>query len=84
MPSSMLDDPHAVAEHGIRALERNRRVTLPSARDRSTVAVLRRLPHRVTLALLQRWPLLPHGGNGSTDGTHGATAAGVPTRRPGT
>jgi short-subunit dehydrogenase len=33
MPSFVLDDPHAVAEQGIRALERNRRVTLPSARD---------------------------------------------------
>jgi uncharacterized protein len=85
MPSSALDDPRAVAEHGIRALERNRRVTLPSAGDRSTVAVLRRLPHRVTLELLQRWPLLPHGGNDSiTDGTQGAAAAGMPTRRPGT
>jgi hypothetical protein len=85
MPSSVLDDPRAVAERGIRALERNRRVTLPSAGDRSTVAVLRRLPHRVTLELLQRWPLLPHGGNDSiTDGTQGAAAAGMPTRRPGT
>jgi short-subunit dehydrogenase len=85
MPLSVLDDPRAVAEHGIRALERNRRVTLPSARDRSTVAVLRRLPHRVTLELLQRWPLLPRGGNGSIiDRTQGATAAARPTLRPGT
>jgi hypothetical protein len=82
MPSSMLDNPHAVAEHGIRALERNRRVTLPSARDRSAVAVLRRLPHRVTLEVLQRWPLLPHGGNGDIpDGTQGTTAAGRSTLR---
>jgi hypothetical protein len=78
----MLDNPHAVAEHGIRALERNRRVTLPSARDRSAVAVLRRLPHRVTLEVLQRWPLLPHGGNGDIpDGTQGTTAAGRSTLR---
>jgi short-subunit dehydrogenase len=85
MPSFVLDDHHAVAEHGIRALERNRRVTLPSARDRSTVAGLRRLPHRVALELLQRWPLLSRRGNGSiTDGTQGAAAAARPTLRPGT
>jgi short-subunit dehydrogenase len=83
MPSSALDDPRAVAEHGIRALERNRRVTLPSARDRSTVAVLRRLPHRATLGLLHRWPLLPHGGDGDVpDGNGDTAAAGMPTRRP--
>jgi short-subunit dehydrogenase len=85
MPSSALDDPRAVAEHGIRALERNRRVILPSARDRSTVAVLRRLPHQVTLELLQRWPLLLRGGDGDIpDGNEGAAAAGMPTRRPAT
>jgi uncharacterized protein len=84
MPSSALDDPRVVAEHGIRALERNRRVTLPSARDRSTVAVLRRLPHRVTLALLHRWPLLPHGGDADTpDGGKGADPTGRPALRPG-
>ena len=85
MPSSALDDPRVVAEHGIRALERNRRVTLPSARDRSTAAVLRRLPHRVTLALLHRWPLLPHGGDADVpDGGEGAGPAGMPARRPAT
>ena len=82
MPSPALDAPRVVAERGIRALERNRRVLLPSARDRSTATVLRRLPHQVTLALLHRWPLLPHGGNGCS--TDGAAAAGMPTRRPGT
>jgi hypothetical protein len=47
--------------------------------------VLRRLPHRVTLELLQRWPLLPRGGNGDIpDGAQGATAAARPTLRPGT
>src|SRR3712207_7437234 len=44
MPSFVLDDPHAVPEHGIRALERNRRVTLPSARDRSAEAGPPRVP----------------------------------------
>jgi uncharacterized protein len=85
MSSSALDVPRVVAERGIRALERNRRGLLPSARDRSTAAVLRRLPHRVTLALLHRWPLLPHGGDGDIpDGSEGAAAAGIPTRCPAT
>jgi short-subunit dehydrogenase len=83
MPSPALDDPRVVAERGIWALERNRRVLLPSARDRSTAAVLRRLPHQVTLALLHRWPLLPHGGNGDIPGgSEGAAAAGMPTGCP--
>lgn len=59
MPALALDDPRQVAERGLQALARNRRVAAPSMVDRSTTALLRALPRGLLLGVLERWSPFP-------------------------
>jgi uncharacterized protein len=61
-PAWIYDDPRDVAEHGLRALERNRRVAVHSLMYRSGAAALRLLPHRVPMTVLDRWSPFRRGG----------------------
>ena len=54
-PSWIYETPRDVAEHGIRALQRNRRVAVHSLMYRSGAVALRVLPNGVTMTVLDRW-----------------------------
>jgi|tagenome__1003787_1003787.scaffolds.fasta_scaffold20954297_3 short-subunit dehydrogenase len=55
VPAWLFGDPTEVAEHGLRALARNRRTTVPSLVYRSAASVVRVLPTGVVLPVLDRW-----------------------------
>ena len=61
-PSWIYENPRGVAEHGLRALERNRRVAVHSVMYGSSATALRVLPHRVPMTLLDRWSPVRRGG----------------------
>ena len=68
-PRWIYDNPRDVAEHGIRALQRNRRVAVPSVLYRSGAAALRVLPHGLVLTALDRWSPFRRGGPIANAGT---------------
>ncbi|MGY1714793.1 SDR family NAD(P)-dependent oxidoreductase [Geodermatophilus sp. SYSU D01106] len=70
MPAWALDDAAEVAERGLDALARNRRVVVPSPLYRTSAMALRTLPHGVLFGLLGRNSPFP-------DGRATATAAPV-------
>jgi hypothetical protein len=59
MPAWALDDARRVAERGLQALARNRRVVVPSVLYRSTALALRLLPHGALFGLLRRGSPFP-------------------------
>jgi short-subunit dehydrogenase len=61
-PRWIFGDPRDVADHGLRALDRNRRVTVPSVRYRASAAALRVVPHAVLMPVLDRWTPFRRGG----------------------
>jgi short-subunit dehydrogenase len=61
-PAWFFDHPGPVAEHALRALDRNRRVAVHSLRYRTGVAALRLLPHGVVLTALDRRSPFRRGG----------------------
>lgn len=73
-PHWLFTDPRGVAEHGLRALDGNRRVTVPSLLYRSAATVLRLVPNAVLLEALDRWSPFRR------DGVIAGAARGAPTR----
>ena len=61
-PAWIYERPRDVAEHGLRALERNRRVAVHSVMYGSAAVALRVLPHRVPMTVLDRWSPFRRGG----------------------
>ena len=61
-PAWIYDDPRDVAEHALRALDRNRRVAVHSVLYGSAAAALRVLPTRVPMTALDRWSPFRRGG----------------------
>ncbi|MBM7809056.1 short-subunit dehydrogenase [Geodermatophilus bullaregiensis] len=59
VPAWALDDARRVAERGLDALARNRRVVVPSAPYRASALPLRLLPHGVLFGLLRRGSPFP-------------------------
>jgi len=74
-PAWIYDDPRDVAEHGLRALARNRRVAVHAPMYRTGAAALRVLPHRLTVTALDRWSPFRRGGTVATAGEGPATPA---------
>ncbi|SDD47171.1 hypothetical protein SAMN05660690_4296 [Geodermatophilus telluris] len=66
MPAWALDDARRVAERGLDALARNRRVVVPSALYRASAASARVLPHAALLGLLRRGSPFPARWPGAT------------------
>ena len=61
-PRWVFEDARGTAERGVRALDRNRRVVVPSALYRSSAAALRVLPNALVLTALDRWSPFRRGG----------------------
>jgi len=61
-PTWIYENPREVAEHGLRALGRNRRVAVHSVMYGSAAVALRVLPHRVPMTVLDRWSPFRRGG----------------------
>jgi hypothetical protein len=61
VPAWALDDARRVAERGLEALARNRRVVVPSALYRSAALSLRLLPHGLLFSVLRRRSPFPDG-----------------------
>jgi short-subunit dehydrogenase len=61
-PRWVFDDPAAVAEHGVRAVQRNRRVAVHSVTYRVATAGLRAVPNGAVLLALDRWSPFRRGG----------------------
>ena len=61
-PTWIYEKPREIAEHGLRALARNRRVAVHSVMDGSAALALRVLPHRVPMTVLDRWSPFRRGG----------------------
>ena len=61
-PTWIDEKPREVAEHGLRALARDRRVAVHSVMYGSAAAALRVLPHRVPMTVSDRWSPFRRGG----------------------
>ena len=61
-PAWIYEQPREVAEHGLRAVARDRRVAVHSVMYGSAAAALRMLPHRVPMTVSDRWSPFRRGG----------------------